>query len=80
MKLIEIDDVAEEVYNLSNDPDERENLIADAGPVVGAFELAIDQMVQRTSRERDAQPAGAAIDLESDELLRQRLRGLGYLE
>jgi hypothetical protein len=47
---------------------------------VAALDRALGQMAQRVARERDAQPAGAAVDLDSDELLRQRLRGLGYLE
>lgn len=80
LKLIEIDDVAEELYNLTADPAESVNLIGNGGGVVAALELALEQMVQRTARDRDTQPAGATIDLEGDELLRQRLRGLGYLE
>ena len=48
--------------------------------MVAALELTLEQMVQRATRDRDAEPAGAAVDIDGDELLRQRLRGLGYLE
>ena len=47
-------------------------------PFIGGKTFRV-QMALRAGRERDAQPAGAAVDLDSDEL-RQRLRGLGYLE
>lgn len=80
LKLIEVDDVPEELYNLTADPEEANNLFASETAVASALEMALEQMVQRVSRERDAQPAGAMIDPEGDELLRQRLRGLGYLE
>lgn len=80
LKMIEVDDIAEEMYNLMADPQEAVNIIGNEKAVASALKLALEQMVQRASRERDAQPTGAAIDLEGDELLRQRLRGLGYLE
>lgn len=80
LKLIEIDDLPEELYNLAADPSEAVNLLAAEPALVAAFDQALEQMVQRATRERDVQPSDAAVDLESDELLRQRLRGLGYLE
>ena len=80
LKLIEVDDVAEELYNLTTDPLETVNTLAEEPAIVAALEITLEQMAQRVARERDSQPAGAAIDLEGDELLRQRLRGLGYLE
>lgn len=80
LKLIEVDDVPEELYNLSADPAEITNLFGEDPSVSAALKLTLEQMVQRSLRERDAQPAGASVDLDVDELLRQRLRGLGYLE
>lgn len=80
LKLIEVDDVPEEIYNLKADPDESLNILDQEPSVAAALELSLDQMVQRAGRERDSLPAGAAVDIEGDEMLRQRLRGLGYLE
>lgn len=80
LKLIQIDDSPEELYNLAADPAETLNLVPSEPAIVAALDQALHQMVQRATRERDAQPAGATVDLEADELLRQRLRGLGYLE
>jgi uncharacterized sulfatase len=80
LKLIETDNVPEELFNLTADPSEATNLIEDHPTAVAALGQALGQMAQRTARERESQPAGAAVDLDGDELLRQRLRGLGYLE
>jgi uncharacterized sulfatase len=80
LKLIETDNVPEELFNLTADPLEATNLIEDHPTAVAALGQALGQMAQRTARERESQPAGAAVDLDGDELLRQRLRGLGYLE
>lgn len=79
-KLIEVEDMPEEFYNLAEDPLELNNVIAEYPVAVAALEISLDQMVQRAKREGNKQPTGATVDLESDELLRQRLRGLGYLE
>jgi len=79
VKLIEVDDTPDELFDLTLDPREQANLIIERPATVAAFDLALEQMAQRATRERDAQPAGAVVDLDSDEL-RQRLRGLGYLE
>jgi len=80
LKMIEVDDVAEELYNLTTDSQENVNIFAEEPATVAALEVTLEQMAQRAMRERDLQPVGAAVDLDGDELLRRRLRGLGYLE
>ncbi|CUS02651.2 Sulfatase [Candidatus Promineifilum breve] len=80
LKLITVDDTPEELYNLAADPPEMDNRLAADPLVAAALALALDQMAQRAAREHEAQPAGATVELDGDELLRQRLRGLGYLE
>ena len=80
LKLIHVDDTPDELFDLAADPREVANLLAARPETVAALDRTLGQMAQRVARERDAQPAGAAVDLDSDELLQQRLRGLGYLE
>jgi len=79
LKLIAIDDRPEEVYSLTADPLEESNRFAQEPALVAAYNLALEQMVGRATREKEAVSAGATLDLD-DELLRQRLRGLGYME
>ncbi len=80
LKLIHVDGTADALFNLAADPREMDDLLNQQPEMAAALDHALEQMAQRVEREREAQPAGAAVDLDSDELLRQRLRGLGYLE
>ena len=80
LKLIHVDDTPDELFDLAADRREVENLLDERPETVIALDRTLGQMAQRVARERDAQPAGAVVDLDSDELLQQRLRGLGYLE
>jgi uncharacterized sulfatase len=80
MKLIQIEGVAEELYDLRRDPLELDNAVGEKPELVAALDQSLNQMVSRVTRERDASPSGAAAGLEADELLQKRLRGLGYLE
>jgi uncharacterized sulfatase len=79
-KLIAIDDEPEELFDLLADRPETVNLLADRPAIAAALGQSLEHMVQRAARERATQPAGASVDLDGDELLLQRLRGLGYLE
>ena len=79
-KLIEVDDDSEELFDLVADPFETENVI-DARPVTAmAHERALKQAVQRAVRESKMYDESVPVELEGDDLLRQRLRSLGYLE
>lgn len=84
VKLIRVDEQPDELFDLTADPLELEDLLpqypAEGHAAVAALNRSLEQMVFRVNRERDGQAAGAAVDVESDEQLRQRLRGLGYLE
>lgn len=84
VKLIHVDDQADELFDLGADPLELENLLPayaiESNAAVSALNRSLEQMVSRLNRERDEQVVGAAVDVESDDQLRQRLRGLGYLE
>lgn len=80
LKLIQVDEMPEELYNLDRDPEERDNL----SPVEPAVTTHLNQLLKRAvsqlDLQRDKLVAGAELDLESDEQLMKRLRGLGYVE
>jgi len=79
-KLIKIDDVPEELYNLESDPLELSNIIAEAPMIAEALDHQLSRMVDRVkSRGRPLSP-DAQLDVGGDEQLKQRLRGLGYIE
>lgn len=80
MKLIRIEDEAEELYDLRSDPLELDNIVAEQPDLVAALNQSLEHMVSRTTREREAAPAGSAVEIDGDELLKKRLRGLGYLD
>jgi uncharacterized sulfatase len=80
LKLIEVDETAEELYDLAADRLEVTNLMEEQPIIAAAMGRTLDQMIQRATRAREARPESSQVDLESDELLQQRLRALGYLE
>jgi uncharacterized sulfatase len=77
-KLIHISDQPEELFNLAADPLESRNILPDAPATTAALDLALKQMVSRTSRDQTA--ADSIAEADGDELLLQRLRGLGYMD
>jgi arylsulfatase A-like enzyme len=80
MKLIAVDDMPDELFDLANDPFELDE-IGDKNPVmVAGLTRQLEQMVQRVRREHESLPAGELVELEGDDFLHRRLRGLGYLE
>jgi uncharacterized sulfatase len=79
-KLIEVSDQPNELFNIDVDPQETENLIS-ANPVsVGELAGELDRLRTMVQNQSEFVEAGAKIDLEGDEQLQQRLRGLGYIE
>lgn len=80
MKLIQIEGISDELFDLIEDPLESENILSQLPDLTLALDRALDRMVSRATRERDALPSGTAVDIDGDELLQQRLRGLGYME
>lgn len=80
MKLITVDGVTDELFDLAADPQEHENIIDGEPSASATLVYLLEQMTQRVLREQELHPAGQAIESDGDELLQQRLRGLGYLE
>lgn len=80
MKLITIDDTPNELFNLNADPLELEDLIEAKPATAATFEYLLEQMILRVRRENELHPAGQVNETDVDDMLQQRLRGLGYLE
>ena len=56
------------------------NLLAERRADVAELNHAIEQLTQLTSQQRKFLSNGIRLDLEADEKLMERLRGLGYVE
>lgn len=80
LKLIRIGESDAELYNLRQDPGEITNLVASKPETELAMDKLISLMVNRAEREGRQTTGGTAIEVEGDEQLLQRLRGLGYME
>ncbi|MFO7664242.1 MAG: sulfatase [Chloroflexota bacterium] len=80
MKLIAVDDLPDELFNLANDPHELDGNVENKPVTTDAMARLLEQMSRRVLREHESMPAGDAVELEGDDSLHRRLRGLGYLE
>lgn len=82
LKLIWVEDAGDELFDLQDDPLELVNLREKQPQPKAAERLQrqLQRMVELVERQRDGTEAGAPVDLEGDEGLLQRLRGLGYIE
>ncbi len=54
MKLIQISDQADELFDLAEDPLELDSILAEQPDLVAAMDAKLAQMVSRTTRERDS--------------------------
>ncbi len=79
-KLIQLAGEADELFDLDSDPLELANRLARDEATAGVLEQQLKAMVRQAEATRDGLGAGATLDLEQDEQLAQRLRGLGYIE
>lgn len=80
LKLITISDLPEELFNLTADPLELENCAESLPAAAAELERALEQMIDRTTRDGEMLPAASVDELDEDDLLRDHLRGLGYIE
>ncbi len=79
-KLIKIDDVPEELYNLESDPLELSNIIAEAPMIAETLDHQLSRMIDWVKSQGRRLSPGAELDVGGDEQLKKRLRGLGYIE
>jgi arylsulfatase A-like enzyme len=78
LKLIEVDDTPDELFNLTADPLELEDVMAERSKETAVFHQEIERLALNLNRQRDNLAAGENIEL--DERLRQQLRALGYID
>jgi len=77
-KLIQVDAVPDELFNLVVDPLELDNTLAEQPAETAVLNQAITRLAANLENQRTALAAGTEIEL--DEQLRQQLRGLGYID
>ena len=77
-KLIQVDDEPDELFDLTNDPLELENMVAERPSLIPPLNQQIRQMTQKARIQREELASGGTIEM--DETLLQQLRGLGYIE
>lgn len=80
LKMIQIDEEPEELFNLETDPLELLNIFSESKATGENMNQQLKRMVDQLNRQRENLTTGAKLDLESDQQLMQRLRSLGYIE
>ena len=80
LKLIQVGGVADELFDLSRDPRELDNIMSTESLEAENLHQEIVQLTRAAEIQRDGFAAGQRIDVDGDERLLNRLRGLGYLE
>jgi uncharacterized sulfatase len=79
-KLIRVDEQLDELFNLAADPLELEDILAERPLEVAALNQELNRIAVTRQRQQDSRMAGSIGDAELDDQMRQRLRGLGYLD
>jgi uncharacterized sulfatase len=80
LKLIRVSDWPEELFDLEEDPLEVANLLSERPAEVATLNQEGENLARITQMQRENLATGASLDLEADEQLLERLRGLGYVE
>jgi uncharacterized sulfatase len=78
-KLIQVDDQADELFDLAADPLELKDEMAQFPEETAVLNREIKRMTQAAKLKQETLSTGTAVDLE-DKQLRQQLRSLGYLD
>jgi len=80
LKLIHVDEAAAELFDLHVDPLEADNILAQRPSDATVLDEKVRRMVETAVKQRDTHTTAPAAELDVDEQLMQRLRGLGYLD
>jgi arylsulfatase A-like enzyme len=78
-KLITVGDEPDELFDVISDPDETDNLIGAEPAVTTELDALLTAFVEEAEKRRPANQEAARLELD-DELVAERLRGLGYIE
>jgi len=79
-KLIQVSEEPDELFDIGVDPQETMNLIKDLPDQTRELDGELDKLSTIVRTQKEMLEAGATLDLEADEVLAKRLRGLGYIE
>ena len=80
-KLVRIDGVQDELFDLATDPQETHDLSAENASIARKLAGKLDAfMTQAIARRPDTWQTHHSLNLEEDENLMNQLRGLGYIE
>jgi uncharacterized sulfatase len=79
-KLIHVGEWPDELFDLDKDPLEMDNIKEEHPAETAQLSQEINRLVRQTESQRENLAAGLHLDVEVDEHLLQRLRGLGYIE
>ncbi len=80
-KLVRVDGVKNELFNLATDPLEENNIIHEHPQKASKLSYKLDSFMTRAvARRPENWQANKTLNIEDDETLRQQLRALGYLE
>lgn len=78
-KLIQVDDTADELFNLAQDPIELRNLLTEQAEITAEMDDHLSTLAADAVAQRD-QAGAISAEMDVDDDLLQRLRGLGYLD
>lgn len=79
-KLIQVSEQPDELFDIGLDPLEMMNLIEDLPDQTTELADELEKLSEVVKKQSEMLEAGVTLDLEADELLVKRLRGLGYIE
>jgi arylsulfatase A-like enzyme len=80
LKLIQVDEWPDELFNLARDPLELNSVLAEHSAETAALNQEIGRLARLTEAQRANLLAGASLQMDVDDHVLQRLRGLGYIE
>lgn len=80
LKLIMLDDEPNELFNLHQDKLELQNIIHQRPADKAVLSQQVNRIVGAVETQRDSLLSGTPLNLEHDEELLKRLRGLGYID